>query len=244
MNGPRLNVAAESRQGAARRPQCDRFQSHAAVTQRASDPHKPEESPVPSPRHPSVVTPLRSSSMEHVTVRPIAPSDGDGYLAVFETVAAEGRWIGTEAPIPDDRKARLRAAVEQPSDQSYTLVAVASERVVGFAHVEVERGRSYLGMALLPGYRGRGLGKSLLDGCVEWSRRAGAHKVDLEVWPHNTAARRLYEGAGFVIEGHRRRHHRRNSGELWDSIEMSLILDEESPGSPHSADLGGSQLAK
>ena len=55
---------------------------------------------------------------------------------------------------------------------------------------------------------------------------------DLEVWPHNAAARRLYERAGFVIEGHRRRHWRRNSGQLWDSIEMSLILDEASPDSP------------
>jgi RimJ/RimL family protein N-acetyltransferase len=52
------------------------------------------------------------------------------------------------------------------------------------------------------------------------------------VWPHNAAARRLYERAGFVIEGHRRRHWRRNSGQLWDSIEMSLGLDEESSGSP------------
>ncbi len=166
-------------------------------------------------------------------MRPIEPSDADGYLAVFEAVAAEGRWIGTEAPMADDRKARIRAAVEQPSDQSYTLVAVDGERVVGFAHVDVERGRGYLGMALLGDYRGRGLGKELLNGCVEWSRRAGVHKVDLEVWPHNTAARRLYEGAGFVIEGHRRRHWRRSNGQLWDSIEMSLILDEESPGSPY-----------
>jgi len=30
-----------------------------------------------------------------VTIRLIEPGDADGYLAVFETVAAEGRWIGT-----------------------------------------------------------------------------------------------------------------------------------------------------
>jgi putative acetyltransferase len=171
--------------------------------------------------------------MEQVAVRPIAPSDADGYLAVFEAVAAEGRWIGTEAPMDDDRKARIRAAIERPSDQSCTLVAVDGDQVVGFAHVDLERGRGHLGMALLADYRRRGLGKQLLDGCVDWARRAGAHKIDLEVWPHNTAARRLYEGAGFVIEGHRRRHWRRSSGELWDSIEMSLVLDEESPGSPY-----------
>jgi RimJ/RimL family protein N-acetyltransferase len=166
-------------------------------------------------------------------VRPIEPGDADGFIAVFEAVAAEGRWIGTELPMGEERKARLRASAGQPSDTGCTLVAVDGERVVGFARVDLDRGRSYLGMALLPEYRRRGLGRKLLDGCVEWSRQAGAHKIDLEVWPHNVAARRLYEAAGFVVEGHRRRHWRRNNGELWDSIEMSQILDESSPGSPY-----------
>ena len=85
-------------------------------------------------------------------------------------------------------------------------------------------------------FRGQGLGRKLLDECIAWSGDYGAHKIDLEVWPHNTAARRLYERAGFVVEGRRRRHWRRNSGELWDSIEMSLVLDETSAGSPHEAD--------
>jgi putative acetyltransferase len=55
--------------------------------------------------------------------------------------------------------------------------------------------------------------------------------VTLELWPHNRAARRLYERAGFVEEGRRRRHYRRRSGELWDSVVMGLVLDETSPGS-------------
>ena len=119
-------------------------------------------------------------------------------------------------------------------------MAVDGDRIVGFARVDLDRGRCHLGMALLPDFRGRGLGRELLNGCVGWSGRAGAHKIDLEVWPHNTAARHLYERAGFVVEGRRRRHWRRNSGELWDSIEMSLVLDETSPGSPYdeSADEG------
>jgi RimJ/RimL family protein N-acetyltransferase len=170
--------------------------------------------------------------MPAVTVRPIDGADADGLIALFEAVAAEGRWIGAELPIAEDRKARLRASASRPSDQSCTLVAVEDEHVVGFAHVDLDRGRSHLGMALVHEYRGRGIGRVLLEQSVEWSRRAGAHKVDLEVWPHNTVARRLYESAGFVVEGHRRRHWRRNNGELWDSLEMSLVLDETSPGSP------------
>jgi RimJ/RimL family protein N-acetyltransferase len=168
-----------------------------------------------------------------VTVRPIEQADADGFIAVFESVAAEGRWIGTELPVDDARRARWRASAESPPADAFTNVAVDGARVVGFAHVGLDRGHAHLGMAVLDGFRGRGIGRRLLDGCIAWARSAGAHKIDLEVWPHNTAARRLYEAAGFVVEGRRRRHWRRNSGELWDSVEMSLVLDEESPGSPY-----------
>lgn len=168
-----------------------------------------------------------------VTIRPIEPGDADGYLAVFESVAVEGRWIGTELPIEAERAARIRSAAAAPPPDTFTAVAISNDSVIGFAHVGIDRGRAHLGMAIIDGYRGEGIGRRLLDQSIDWSREYGAHKIDLEVWPHNTAARRLYEHVGFVVEGWRRRHWRRNSGELWDSIEMSFVLDETSPGSPY-----------
>ena len=174
-------------------------------------------------------------------VRPIEPDDADGFIAVFEAVAAEGRWIGSELPIGDDREARLRASAEQPSDQACTLVAADGDRIVGFARVDLDHGRCHLGMALLPECRGRGLG----SGTTQWVRRMvrapPAPTKSISRSGRTTLRRRnLYERAGFVLEGRRRRHWRRNSGELWDSIEMSLVLDETSPGSPYdeSADEG------
>ncbi|GAB2668950.1 hypothetical protein GCM10027169_33530 [Gordonia jinhuaensis] len=41
---------------------------------------------------------------------------------------------------------------------------------------------------------------------AEWSRAQGAHKVTLQVWPHNHAAIALDRRAGFVEEGVLRRH--------------------------------------
>ena len=67
----------------------------------------------------------------------------------------------------------------------------------------------------------------------EAARDLGAHKVALQVWPHNEAARRLYLRHGFVEEGLLRRHYPRRNGELWDAVIMGLILDETSPGSPY-----------
>ena len=81
-----------------------------------------------------------------------------------------------------------------------------------------------LGMVVAEAWRGRGIGGALLDAGIAWARDAGAHKVALQVWPHNQAAIALYEKFGFEREGLLRRHYRRRSGELWDAVVMGLRL--------------------
>lgn len=156
---------------------------------------------------------IRGEQAHPVAVHPISPADADGYLDVFATVASEGRWIGTEAPISPERQDRIRAAATAATDRLFVNVAVDDGRVVGFAGLELNDGLGHLFMAVVDGYRGQGLGRRLLDGAVGWAQDR-AYKVDLEVWPHNTAARRLYERAGFVTEGHRRRQWRRRNGQM------------------------------
>jgi ribosomal protein S18 acetylase RimI-like enzyme len=79
-------------------------------------------------------------------------------------------------------------------------------------------------MAIAEGWRGRGVGTALMEGCVHWARERGVHKLALQVWPHNDAAIRLYEKFGFEREGVLRAHYRRQNGELWDAIVMGLLL--------------------
>jgi RimJ/RimL family protein N-acetyltransferase len=50
------------------------------------------------------------------------------------------------------------------------------------------------------------------------------HKLILSVFPQNEAAIGLYRKFGSVEEGLRRQHIRGWSGELWDLIEMGLML--------------------
>ena len=76
-----------------------------------------------------------------------------------------------------------------------------------------------------PRWRGRGVGTALLAEAVDRARKAGCHKMALQVWPHNAAAIALYERFGFQREGYLTRHYRRRSGELWDAVIMGLRLD-------------------
>jgi RimJ/RimL family protein N-acetyltransferase len=82
-------------------------------------------------------------------------------------------------------------------------------------------------MAVARDWRGRGVGSALLAAAVDWAREQGLHKLSLSVFPHNEAAIALYRKFGFVEEGRRVKHIRRASGELWDTIEMGLLLEPD-----------------
>jgi RimJ/RimL family protein N-acetyltransferase len=79
-------------------------------------------------------------------------------------------------------------------------------------------------MMVAANWRGRGVGKALLTASIEWARVRGLHKLALSVFPHNNAAIALYRQFGFVEEGRLVRHVRRADGQLWDLIEMGLLL--------------------
>ena len=174
----------------------------------------------------AVPTPLSS-----FTLRLAEAVDFDAYIDAFEAVAAEGRWMGAEAPIDRDaRRAGFDRAVAR--DDSVLYLAEAGGAVVGSIYASLSGGVVDLGMFVTAGYRGGGIGSALLEAVIDWARTQEAHKVSLAVWPTNYPAIGLYARYGFRVEGTRRRHYRRRSGELWEAMWMGLILDHDTPGGP------------
>jgi len=154
------------------------------------------------------------------TVRPAAARDARAMAELFAAVAQERTGIASEPPVDvDERTARFAASVAS------SIVAAAGDQIIGMIHTEVSRhGFGELGMLVDREWRGCGVGSALLQATIDWARHQGLHKLCLEVFAHNTAAIALYRKCGFVEEGHRVKHYRRASGELWDSIIMGLPL--------------------
>jgi ribosomal protein S18 acetylase RimI-like enzyme len=158
------------------------------------------------------------------TIRPAVDTDLDAVVDNLWSVAAEGRWIGTEVPFDRVERRRLyQRMIEMP--ESLLLVAEADGKVVGQIGMQVARyGVADLWMAIVHGYRNQGIGTSLLETAIAWAAGAGAHKISLEVWPHNDGGLALYRKLGFVEEGRKVRHYRRSNGEIWDAILMGRQL--------------------
>jgi ribosomal-protein-alanine N-acetyltransferase len=72
-------------------------------------------------------------------------------------------------------------------------------------------------VAILPEYRGRGMGTAVLQHILAEARRLGARRATLEVRASNAGARRLYERLGFYVAGVRPRYYS-------SPVEDALIL--------------------
>lgn len=56
-------------------------------------------------------------------------------------------------------------------------------------------------LAIAPDRQGLGIGKQLVEFCVEYAKQQGFQAVRLDVVPENTPARKLYEKCGFTYAG-------------------------------------------
>jgi RimJ/RimL family protein N-acetyltransferase len=83
--------------------------------------------------------------------------------------------------------------------------------------------RQIRGITVDPALRGRGVGRALIDAAIDEARRRGARRLTLRVFAPNEVARRLYESAGFEVEGVQREEFFLND-QYVDDILMAITL--------------------
>lgn len=124
-----------------------------------------------------------------------------GLLSVLGDYAADE--MGGGAPLDEGVRQRLIPALrEQP--QALVLLAFNGAEVVGLATCffgfSTFAARPLLNvhdLAVLAGFRGRGIGRALLAAAEERARARGCAKLTLEVREDNARARGLYRERGF-----------------------------------------------
>jgi ribosomal protein S18 acetylase RimI-like enzyme len=165
-------------------------------------------------------------SSEALVVRRSTPDDVESFWHCLDSVARERRFLAfVHAPPLEQARAFLEDGRSRGMVQ---FVAVARPRVVGWCDVipkpyEGFQHSGTLGMGLLPGYRRRGLGSSLLAHTLQASREQGLTRIELEVLSSNESAIYIYLRSGFVREG-LKRSARILDGQVEDIICMALQL--------------------
>lgn len=151
-------------------------------------------------------------------IRVAQEKDRQPLAVLFATVAEERDAIAAEPPVDLEQRAAS-------FDLDATIVAEAGAEVIGGLWVIGPFfGSGEIAMLVARDWRGRGVGSALVAASIEWAHEHGLHKLSLSVFPHNTAAITLYRKHGFEEEGLRRKQVRRSTGELWDLLDMGLLL--------------------
>ena len=91
------------------------------------------------------------------------------------------------------------------------LVAEMDGAVVGFAGAWIVLDEAHVtNIAVLPAYRGQGIGKRLTEALMQYAANLGVTYATLEVRRSNQIAQRLYQSLGFEYVGVRKRYYEDN----------------------------------
>lgn len=133
-------------------------------------------------------------------IRPIEPRDNAALAAVIRKCMEEFD-LALEGTVYNDPETDHMSAQYTAEDASYWVATVDGElvggagirRLTGAEGAVCELQRMFLSEAA----RGKGLGKALMQMCIDFARAAGYDSIYLESSPGMKAARRLYKGFGF-----------------------------------------------
>jgi ribosomal protein S18 acetylase RimI-like enzyme len=129
------------------------------------------------------------------------PADRAGIVDVLDSYASDP--IGGGKPLRDDVRKRLVPALRE-NVNALVLLAFADGQPVGLAvcffGFSTFNARPLLNihdLAVLPAYRGKGVGRALLVEAEKHARARSCCRLTLEVQDDNIRARSLYELLGF-----------------------------------------------
>ena len=149
-----------------------------------------------------------------MTIRPATKDDLHGLIRIF---AEENGFHA--AMVPEFIKAtdhlltgdELTEMLDHP--EQHLLVADSEGNIIGAALVSVDasdpepwiqpRRFGYIEEVVVSEeYRGRGIGKRLLESINHWAKQQGLEEIELHVWQRNHRATAFYESLGYEITRH------------------------------------------
>ena len=132
-------------------------------------------------------------------VRPASPEDAAVAARLLHDFNDE---FEERTPPPEVLAERLGPIL---AEDDATEVLLGGDPPIGIAVLRLRRSifedglTAYLEeLYVVPAHRGEGLGRALLDAVLERSRERGARSIELGTSEDDTAARGLYESAGFI----------------------------------------------
>lgn len=159
-------------------------------------------------------------------------ADGEAVFVNFNETHAETDYLLSypdENSFDAQQEAEfLKEKTESPNE--IEIVAVVDGVVAGTAGIEAVgakyklKHRAELGIAILKEYWGLGIGKALMEACIECAKDAGYTQLELNAVAENERALALYKKMGFVEYGRNPRGFNSRISGYQEVVYMLLVL--------------------
>lgn len=136
-------------------------------------------------------------------------ADGEAVFENFNRTHGETDYLLSypdENSFDAEQEGRFLAEKEE-SENEIEILALVDGKVAGTAGIEAigtkykVKHRAEFGISLLKEYWGLGLGRAMLEACIECAKKAGYEQLELDAVADNERAIAMYEKAGFVEYG-------------------------------------------
>jgi RimJ/RimL family protein N-acetyltransferase len=141
-----------------------------------------------------------------IIIRDPVISDAAALSAYTAALVAEGTGTITLRVAPTPEQEVEFITKHAAAERAFILVAMDGDRVIALLDLQAgerehNRHCGRFGMSVAKDWRGKGIGRRILNEMIAKTKQwPGFCRIELEVFPHNTAAIRLYETAGFELE--------------------------------------------
>jgi putative acetyltransferase len=144
---------------------------------------------------------MNNNKMDAISIRLIEQADNTALAMIIRNALTEFNADKPGTVYFDDSTDHLYELFQQ--QQGVYHVAVFNELVVGGAGIIHTTGLAadtceLVKLYLSPEVRGKGIGKALMERCIDAAKKAGYKKVYLETMPELIAAIPMYEQFGFT----------------------------------------------
>ena len=137
-----------------------------------------------------------------LVIRPLRPQDAEAMRGFLERLSPESRYSRFQYVLKEVTPRLLQFLLAADPRSHVALGAFEGEELVGEARYVREAERGEFALAVADRWRGRGLGRRLLDQLLRLARRQGLRRLDGEVLAGNAAMTAFLTRAGFRLRTH------------------------------------------
>ena len=166
------------------------------------------------------------SSSASFTLRHAREQDAASIHALKQSIYAEDKWFINDGPPSQGMIERQLRSLDV--EKHLYLIAEKEKQACGWLELYCLQPKKInhiatLTLAVAKAYRGKGIARRMLEQAIVWAKTMKIHKIALNVRANNTAAIRLYDSLGFMIEGREKDQIKLDNG-FEDNLIMAKLI--------------------